>query len=388
MANCLMIGCDLHDQTMLLKIAVDRPPPQMRSWGTDATARQKMIADLQTRAAADQTQRIVFAYEACGFGFRLHDELVAAGIECYVLAPSKMPRSASQRQRKTDERDAQMILNIVRSFVLAGVELPAVWIPDLATRDDRQLIRRRLTVAQEAAKTQTRIRRQLKGLDVTAPGTLKNTHWTKAYEAWLEELETPQLPARNGHGAAAARARLRRHLTWLRAEVKLLDQQVEALAQTPRYPALVTALCQHTGIGVLTALVYLTEMGDLTRFENRQQVGSYLGLTPASHATGQDGDRKSHIPRQGPTRVRQVLCPAVWVRLGHVAKEQLAYEALVARNPKHKKIAVVARMRVLGITLWHTGVEVLHAQRAKGKSAHAAPPEPAPAQQTPAVRAA
>ena len=41
----------------------------------------------------------------------------------------------------------------------------------------------------------------------------------------------------------------------------------------------------------------------------------------------------------------------------------------MARNPKHKKIAVVARMRVLAVVLWHKGLE---AQR-KAKEAEAVP---------------
>ena len=51
------------------------------------------------------------------------------------------------------------------------------------------------------------------------------------------------------------------------------------------------------------AMVYLTEMGDLSRFANRQQVGAFLGLVPSSFETGKDDDRKGHITHQGPSRV-------------------------------------------------------------------------------------
>jgi len=131
MSKCIMVGCDLHDKTMLLKIAVGREKAVTRSWGTDRAARQAMMGDLLDRAQRAGADRIVFAYEACGFGFRLHDELTSAGIEAYVLAPSKMERSAQHRKRKTDERDAQALLDRVRSYVLAGVGMPSVWVPDL-----------------------------------------------------------------------------------------------------------------------------------------------------------------------------------------------------------------------------------------------------------------
>ena len=105
----------------------------------------------------------------------------------------------------------------------------------------------------------------------------------------------------------------------------------------------------------MTAMVFLTELGDLRRFSNRRQVGSYLGLIPSSYETGQDDDHKGHITHQGPSRVRKVLCQAVWCRLRTVPLEREAYDRVAKRNPRHKKIAVVAQMRRLAVVLWHAG---------------------------------
>ena len=185
MAKCMMIGCDLHDKSMLLKGAVDRGKPWLKSYGTSAVSRGRMIADLRRRAAQAQATRIVFAYEACGFGFLLYDELKAAGIECYVVAPSKMPRSSHHRKRKTDQRDAQAILDALRAFVLAGVALPAIWVPPLQARDDRELVRRRLSVAQDGSRAKTRIHWLLKQHGVEAAAA---EPWTEAYWRWLDEL--------------------------------------------------------------------------------------------------------------------------------------------------------------------------------------------------------
>jgi transposase len=349
MAKYIMVGCDLHDKSMLLKIAADRSKPVVRSWGTAAASRRAMVNDLLRRATELSAERIVFAYEACGFGFRLHDELTEAGIECHVLAPSKMERSAQRRKRKTDEKDAHAILDIVRAYVLAGVAMPSVWVPDLATRDDRELVRLRLAVAEDASAAQVRVRWLLKrcGME-SAPGE----PWTTEYMRWLGRLAEGGLPC----GAAASLASLIRQVEWLWSEKERLDVEVLVLSQSPRYATLMQALRRHKGVGVLTAMVYLTEMGDLSRFSNRRQVGSFLGLTPGSFESGQADDRKGHITRQGPSRVRKVLCQAVWSRLRSVESERQAYDKIVHRNPKHKKIAVVARMRTLAVRLWHAGV--------------------------------
>ena len=62
MGKFIMVGCDLHDKSMLLKIAVDRGAPSLRSWGTDRAARQAMIEDLKRRLGQAGGARIVFGY--------------------------------------------------------------------------------------------------------------------------------------------------------------------------------------------------------------------------------------------------------------------------------------------------------------------------------------
>ena len=308
MANCMMIGCDLHDKSMLLKGAVDRAKPWLKTYGASIGSRRRMVADLHRRAAKAGVSRIVFAYEACGFGFLLHDELVAAGIECYVVAPSKMARSSHSRKRKTDQYDAQIILDALRAFVLAGVALPAIWVPPLQARDDRELVRRRLSVAEDVSATKTRIRWLLKQHGIEAAPA---EPWTDVYWRWLDSLIAGSLAG----GAGSSLASLMRQVKWLEQERSGLDDQVIALSETSRYAALVSALCRRQGVGVLTAMVFLTELGDLRRFSNRREVGSFLGLVPASHESGEDSDHKGHITHQGPARVRKVLCQAVWSRL-------------------------------------------------------------------------
>ena len=106
----------------------------------------------------------------------------------------------------------------------------------------------------------------------------------------------------------------------------------------------------------MTAMVFLAEMGDLRRFKNRRQVGCYLGLVPSSDESGERSEKKGHITHQGPERICKVLCQAVWARVRSHPETRAAYERIVAKNPRHKKIAVVAMMRRLGILLWHTGL--------------------------------
>ena len=158
-----------------------------------------------------------------------------------------------------------------------------------------------------------------------------------------------------GTGGQAALASLLRQLQSLEKEAEQLDEQVAALACSPRYEARVRELTKLCGVGMLTAIVFLSELGDLSRFANRRQIAAYLGLVPSSNESGQRNDRKGHITHQGSPRVRKVLCQATWARVRHHEQEKTIYERIKAKNPKKKKIAVVASMRRLAVRMWHLG---------------------------------
>jgi transposase len=180
--------------------------------------------------------------------------------------------------------------------------------------------------------------------------------WTRLFWAWLqwelaEPLDPNQDPLRAG--SRAALASLLRQLRFLEEERDRLDEQLVGLANSPRYAASIHEVTQLCGVGVLTALVFLTELGDLARFANRRQVGAYLGLVPTSNESGEANDRKGHITRQGSSRIRKVLCQATWARVRYDAEERVVYERIKAKNLKKKKVAVVAAMRRLAVQMWH-----------------------------------
>jgi transposase len=358
MRNVIMIGCDLHDESMLLKTALNRQEPEMRSVKNTASGRRGLVRELKKRAAAAGNARVVLAYEASSLGFGFYDELTDAGIECYVLAPTRIAHSQRHRSQKTDEKDAQQLLELLRGHVLAGNPLPAVWVPDLQTRDDRELVRMRLDVGEKIVALRTQVQSLLKRNNLRRPKSM-GKGWTKCFWVWLTcTLAKPADPEACPleAGAREALASLLRQIRSLEQEQEQLDLAVSTLAHAPRYVEAIREMTKLKGVGTLTALVFLTEMGDLTRFSNRRQVGAYLGLAPTSHESGEANDRKGHISHQGSPRIRKVLCQATWSRVRWDNQEHVFYERLKARNPKKTKIAVVASMRRLGVRMWHRGI--------------------------------
>jgi len=361
-----MVGCDLHDKTMVLKFARGLEPAGPRTFGGDAGGRQAMINWLRELQAQWQADRILFAYEASSRGFGLYDDLRAAGMECFVLAPSRIARSPKQQRAKNDQRDAEQLLELLRAHVLAGNRLPAVWVPDPQTRDDRERARMRLTVGDRLTMTKNQIRSLLKRNELHAPEMVGQA-WTRPWRFWLGALSRGEAEGL-GPGGQAALASLLRQMEPLEAEIKALDESLSKLSKEPRYADMVQELDMIKGVGLLTAMVFLTELGDLGRFSNRRQLGAYLGLVPSSNESGERQNCKGHITRQGPGRVRKLLCQATWSLVGRDSALTKTYQRLVKKNPKNKKIAIVAIMRRLGIKMWHRALE------ARQKSDRGRPP--------------
>jgi len=364
MKEYIIVGCDLHDKTMLLKVARGRSAADRVTWANNVAGRRAMLKDLKGRSAEAGGAAVVFAYEASGLGFRLHDLLAENGIVCYVLAPTKMPKSLKHRRSKCDEKDADQILEMLRAHVLAGNSLPKVWVPDVETRDDREVVRSRLDARAKATKVKTQVQTLLKRNGIDRPKDT-GTGWTLPFRAWLRGLAGPS--SRLSHGRRLGLATLLQQLTFLEDQAEMLNVAVWKLSEKERYAETVKHMTGSAGVGILTAMVYLTEMGDLTRFDSRKEIGAYIGLVPSSDDTA-DSDRKGHITRQGPWRVRWMLCQAVWTIVRTNEEEAGYYERIVRKNPKHKKIAVVACMRRLAIRLWHIGSEVQREQGIFGRA--------------------
>jgi len=345
----IFVGIDLGDKNSVARIAVDREKSERLGFMNNRQGRARLFGEVKRRAKEAGGAEIVMAYEASACGFVLSDEAKAMSIPCWVLAPTKMEKSVEQRKQKNDDRDADDIVEKLRGHVLAGNRLPTVWVPDRQTRDDRELVRARLDLAEKQTEVKAQIQMLLKRHGLEKPSGF-GTGWSVKYRAWLTALKEFEAL---GWGVRQGLASLLRQLGSIESEIERMEEPVRQLATEPRHQRIVEELTQECGVGLLTAMVYRTEIGQAGRFRRGRQVGQFSGLTPTSHESGQQNDRKGHISRQGPPRLRKMLCQAAWVHVRHDPEAQRIYQKLVLRNPKKKKIAIVAVMRRLAVRLWH-----------------------------------
>ena len=353
MSKTTMIGCDLHDRNMLLKVAVGRSKPSQMEFRNNAEGRCRMITALKKIASEKGNGKIMFVYEASGLGHGLSDQLDESGIECHVLSPNQLPKTPKSAKLKTDAKDAMMLLEQVRGFVLAGNSMPVVWTPPKQLRADRELVRARVDSGDEITRVKLKLRSFMKvnQLSLRSPTTKL---WTKAHIRAIRKSLLEQL----GFSLATKLDLLLKRLEYYLQEQLELDRALKTLSKTKRYAAPCEKLRGLPGVGLLVAMTFLTEMGDLNRFNNRREVAAYLGLCPASYESGNTDDRKGRITRQGPARLRKMLCQAAWVSIQHCQAAGKAYQRIRQGQQKRTKKALVALMRKLAIKMWHEAMSM------------------------------
>src|SRR5207247_10813410 len=102
-ASTLFVGLDVHKETIAVAYAADDREAEVVAFGTIGTRQcdiDKLIRKLQAKG-----KPLHFVYEAGPCGYGLYRYLTKKKLTCWVVAPSCIPKQASDRV-KTDRRDA------------------------------------------------------------------------------------------------------------------------------------------------------------------------------------------------------------------------------------------------------------------------------------------
>ena len=262
----LIIGCDFHPGFQQVAI-FDNLTGEIE----EKRLPHRAEAEQFYRGLAGQQVRV--GMEACGHYPWFERLLAELGFELWVGDAAKI-RAMVVRKQKTDRRDAEHLLDLLRSE-----RFPRIWVPSLEVRDVRQLLVHRHKQVQQ----RTRTKNQLQAMALSHGVQKKRKLWTKVGRAELEQL--PLLPY-----AAERRQQLLRALDGLEAEIGELDRRVaEQAGQRPQAVRLMT----HPGVGPVTALAMVLTLGPAERFASAKQEqllrpDSQRGFQRRQTAAGQD----------------------------------------------------------------------------------------------------
>ena len=99
---------------------------------------------------------------------------------------------------------------------------------------------------------------------------------------------------------------------------------------------------QLKSIDFYSALVILTEVGDITRFPTAKHLTSYADLVPKNYPSG-DIARTGHIHKEGPKQLRSTLVRCAQCAVKGPGRFQKLYRRLEKRKGHGKAIVAVAR---------------------------------------------
>lgn len=279
---------------------------------------------------------IVAVYESGPTGYSLLHWLEELGCNAFITPVSKVPEKKGGKQIKTDRRDSRELAEFCRAGLLDKVH-------DLGEEHylQRELTRTRQQFVEKRSKTCTQIKSKLLYHGVEVPDGLKQ-NWSKKYLAWLASA-----PSGNRHLDLALELLVDTHRE-LTAKIKRLTSEIEELAKTKKFRGDVETITSTPQIGVLTAMIFLLELGDISRFGRAEEFSSFLGLIPGEWSSGESTRRGQRI-RGGNKRVRTALVESAWRVKSKDPKLNATYERIKYRRGSGRAIVAVARR--LGLAL-------------------------------------
>jgi len=303
----LYLGLDVHKDSITIAIAEPGSKGEIRVFGTITNDIDRLDKALAHIRKAHPGAILETAYEAGPCGFVIARRLKQLDVPCLVAAPSLIPKQPGS-PFKTDKRDARAIARLLR----AG-ELTAVYVPEATDEAIRDLCRART----DAVDDQRRCRHRLKAFLLRHGHRYQGkANWSQPHMRYLRELVLPH---------PAMKAILEEYLQGIDAahnRVERIEASMLALLETWRLKPAVKALMAFRGFQLVAAMITVSELGDIHRFEHPRQLMTYLGLVPTEFSSG-PRQRLGAISRCGNGHQRWLLteCAEHYAMPPKVSKE-------------------------------------------------------------------
>jgi transposase len=195
------------------------------------------------------------------------EELQRAGVEPHLAEPAETKSLQGRKKRaKTDRLDAEHLRDLMMIE-----RLPESWIPPQHIQEIRTLMRLRHSMIEERTSHKQRIHAQLFHNGYPQQKNLDSIEG----RARLEEMELP----------AAARQVVALSLNMIdhiNEELEPVEAQLRAYAGSQ---AGCRALMEHYGVGELTSVALLSELGDTRRFSSSRKAVRYAGMDVTVHSS-------------------------------------------------------------------------------------------------------
>lgn len=318
---------------MTLYIGVDFHPHQqtVAMCNTDSGEVEQSVLHHnpeQVRRFYEQMPKAVVGIEASCTARWFENLMQDLGHDLLVGNPSLI-RARARSRHKSDKRDADLILDL-----LLKDEFPSIWRRSM----QGQSVLEQLRFRHHLVKHRTQVCNRLQAL-AHAAGLPKRGIQTKPARLALMEANFTETQS-------FERDQLFEMLEDLSGRIKLIEGWLAHKAAGDRK---VDLLLTHKGIGLLSALVVVHTLGDVTRFPSSKQAVAYTGLDPLERSSA-GRTRFGSISKAGSAVLRHLLGQAMHVAARYDGELKAFYQRLATRRTK--SVAKVAATRKLLIRLF------------------------------------
>lgn len=260
-------------------------------------ARSEVGGDVALRAVVEATGR----YSVEAIGWLLEADAAVAPACVNPLHAKRFGQSLGLRN-KTDDVDARMLARLGSERTPAPYEPPEPVYLEL-----RALVRERRQLVEEQTRLGNRIS--------------------------------------EGSDSAFIRKQRTRRLKTLKRDIERLDEEIaRVIATDERLQADIACVTTIPGIGIVTAVTVLAELGDLRRFASGRQLAAFAGVSPRRFESGTSVRGRTSMCKKGNPAVRSALYMSAVTTKRMPKGMASTYERLTG-NGKAPKAALGALMR-------------------------------------------
>jgi len=334
----LWIGIDFHKKTWRIHCRTDE-------FSGNPFSMEPNPDLLKEKIGRDYSGYDVEVVYECGcFGYWAHRKFVSYGWDSIVVNPADIPRVHKDRYEKSDTIDARKLSKYLKKGMLRSVT-----IPDIKREQLRSLFRRRVQLVKNIRSVKVILKAQLIYFGIKIPEHMDNANWTSDFRQWVKDLKWQY---------ETASYMMQTNIE----QVEYLHYKINDVSNLLRkycrnnHKREYDLLMSIPGVGPLTAICFISEVGDVSRFKNFKQLACLVGMMPTTYQSA-DTNRTQGLTPRALRIMRSYLVEAAWqaVRIDPVLREY--YKSHKGKKPNDIIVKVARKLLSRAYGVLRTGIE-------------------------------
>ena len=264
--------------------------------------------------------------ESSTSGKYLCKELLKLNYKVHLINPAKVPEIANN-YKKTDREDSFQLADVFRKGGMKEIYIPSEDIENI-----RSLVRYRHSLGEEITLKKNKVHALLTSYGIIIKAT------DPFGKKGLREIEN-NYNNLNYSDKIVLRSLLN-DISLIKEREREIEAEISSRADNSNDIKLLMTI---PGINFYTAAGILSEIGTISRFENKLKFASYSGLIPSEHSSGEKVV-KGHITKRGPSLLRFFLVETAHSLIKYTKKFKSKYMSIVRRLGKKRSIIAIARI--------------------------------------------